>query len=172
MLPTGYVLRVLMDPYCIGKADYSSTISKYWSVFLGIFVNHEKVPLRLPGYVARQLYDFHLNRTKNPPVQAHALKDQGRDYGTLFPPSLPRSLPPSLLCAGHAKATTKTSSLSGAGAAQLFNRLYIQKRLIACAYAPRTFTIRISARNTTRYEVIIFGWTSPLTPDLRETVHL
>ena len=31
------------------------------------------------------------------------------------------------LCAGHAKeATTKTSSLSGAGAAQLFNRLYIQ----------------------------------------------
>ena len=30
------------------------------------------------------------------------------------------------LCAGHAKeATTKTSSLAGAGAAQLFNRLYI-----------------------------------------------
>ena len=29
------------------------------------------------------------------------------------------------LCAGHAKeATAKTSSLSGAGAAQLFNRLY------------------------------------------------
>ena len=31
------------------------------------------------------------------------------------------------LCAGHAKdqeATTKTSSLSGAGAAQLFNRRY------------------------------------------------
>ena len=37
------------------------------------------------------------------------------------------------LCARHAKeATTKTLSLSGAGAAQLFNRLYIQKRLIAC----------------------------------------
>ena len=38
-----------------------------------------------------------------------------------------------ILCAGHAKeATTKTSSLSGVGAAQLFNPLYIQKQLIAC----------------------------------------
>ena len=43
------------------------------------------------------------------------------------------------LCAGHAKeATTKTSSLSGAGAAQLFNRLYIQSGL---SHAPWTFTI-------------------------------
>ena len=59
------------------------------------------------------------------------------------------------LCAGHAKeATTKTSSLAGAGAEQLFNRLYIQNSL---SYAPRTFTIRLSAPNTTRYEVIIFG---------------
>ena len=34
---------------------------------------------------------------------------------------------------GHAKeATAKMSSLSGTGAAQLFNRLYTQKRLIAC----------------------------------------
>ena len=57
------------------------------------------------------------------------------------------------LCAGHAKeATTKTSSLSGAGggggggAAQLFNHLYIQNGL---SHAPRTFTIRLSAPNTT-----------------------
>ena len=69
------------------------------------------------------------------------------------------------LCAGHAKeATTKMSSLSGVGrgggAAQLFNRLYIQNGL---SHAPRTFTIRLSAPNTTRYEVIIFGGTSPLT---------
>ena len=42
---------------------------------------------------------------------------------------------------------------------QLFNRLYIQSGL---SYAPRIFTIRLSAPNTTRYEVIIFGWTSPL----------
>ena len=56
---------------------------------------------------------------------------------------------------GHAqKATTKTSSLAGAGAAQLFNRLYIQNGL---SHAPRTFTIRLGAPNTTRYEVIIFG---------------
>ena len=39
-------------------------------------------------------------------------------------------------------STTKTSSLSGAGAAQLFNRLYIQYGL---SHAPRTFTIRLSA---------------------------
>ena len=59
------------------------------------------------------------------------------------------------LCAGHAKeATTKTPSLAGAGAAQLFNRLYIQNGL---SHAPQTFTIRLSAPNTTRYEVIIFG---------------
>ena len=57
------------------------------------------------------------------------------------------------LCAGHAKeATTKTSSLSSAGAAQLFNRLYIQNGL---SHAPWTFTTRLSAPNTTRYEVII-----------------
>ena len=59
------------------------------------------------------------------------------------------------LCAGHAKeATTKTSSLSVTRAAQLFNRLYIQNGL---SHAPRTFNIRLSALNTTRYEVIIFG---------------
>ena len=59
------------------------------------------------------------------------------------------------LCAGHAKeATTKTSSLSGAGAAQLFNRLYIQNGL---SHALRTFTIRLSALNNTIYEVIILG---------------
>ena len=59
------------------------------------------------------------------------------------------------LCAGHAKeATTKTSSLAGAGAAQLFNRLHIQNGL---SHAPWTFTIRLGAPNTTRYEVIIFG---------------
>ena len=64
------------------------------------------------------------------------------------------------LCAGHAKdATTKTSSLAGAGAAQLFNRLHIQNGF---SHAPLTFTIQLSAPNTTRYEVIIFGWTSPL----------
>ena len=58
------------------------------------------------------------------------------------------------LCLGHAEeATTKTSSLSGAGAAQLFYRLYIQNCL---SHVPRTFTIRLSAPNT-RYEVIIFG---------------
>ena len=60
-----------------------------------------------------------------------------------------------ILCAGHAKeATTKTSSLAGAGAAQLFNGLYIQNGL---SLAPQTFTVRLSAPNTTRYEVIIFG---------------
>ena len=59
------------------------------------------------------------------------------------------------LCVEHAKeATTKTSSLSGAGAAQLFNRLYIQNGL---SHAPRTFNIRLSTPNTTRYEVIILG---------------
>ena len=59
------------------------------------------------------------------------------------------------LCAEHAKeATTKTSSLAGVGAAQLFNRLYIQN---GSSHAPRTFTVRLSAPNTTRYEVIIFG---------------
>ena len=59
------------------------------------------------------------------------------------------------LCVGHAKeATTETSSLSGAGAAQLFNRLYVQNGL---SHAPWTFTIRLSAPNTTGYEVIIFG---------------
>ena len=48
------------------------------------------------------------------------------------------------LCAGHAKeATTKTSSLFGAGAAQLFNRLYIRNGL---SHAPRTFTIRFRPR--------------------------
>ena len=54
-----------------------------------------------------------------------------------------------ILCAGHAKeATTKTPSLSGAGAAQLFNRIYIRNGL---SRAPRTFSIRLSAPNTTRY---------------------
>ena len=44
-----------------------------------------------------------------------------------------------LLCAGHAKeATTKTSPLAGAEAAQLFNGLYIQNGL---SHVPRTFTI-------------------------------
>ena len=44
------------------------------------------------------------------------------------------------LCVGDAKeANTKTSSLSGV------------------SHAPRTFTIRLSAPNTMRYEVIIFG---------------
>ena len=60
-----------------------------------------------------------------------------------------------VLCAGYAKeASTKTSSQSGAGAAQLFNCLYVRNGL---SHAPRTFTIRLSAPNTTRYEVIIFG---------------
>ena len=60
-----------------------------------------------------------------------------------------------LLYAGHAEeATTKTASLSGAEAAQLFNQLYIQSSL---SHAPRTFTIRLTTPNTTRYEVIIFG---------------
>ena len=55
----------------------------------------------------------------------------------------------------HAKgATTKTSSPAGAGAAQLFNGLYIQNGL---SHAPRTFTIRLRAPNTTRYEVATFG---------------
>ena len=59
------------------------------------------------------------------------------------------------LCAGHAKeATTNASSLAGAGAAQIFNCLYIQNGL---SRAPRTFTIRLNAPNTTKYEVIIFG---------------
>ena len=59
------------------------------------------------------------------------------------------------LCAGCAKeATTKTSSLSGAGAAQLSNSLYIQNGL---SRAPWTFTIRLSAPNTMGYEIIIFG---------------
>ena len=59
------------------------------------------------------------------------------------------------LCAGHAKeATTKTPSLACVGAAQLFNRLYILNGLL---HAPWTFTIRLSAPNTTIYEVIIFG---------------
>ena len=50
------------------------------------------------------------------------------------------------LCVGHAMAaTTKT---------QLFNRLYIQNGL---SHTPRTFTIRLSALTTTRYEVFIFG---------------
>ena len=58
-------------------------------------------------------------------------------------------------CARHAKeATTKTSSLSGVGAAQLFNCLYNQNGL---SHAPRTFTIRISVPNTTRYETFILG---------------
>ena len=68
----------------------------------------------------------------------------------------------SLACPAHkntSSSSTKTSSMAGAGAAQLFNRLYIQNGL---SHAPRTFTIRHSAPNTTRYEVIIFGWTSPL----------
>ena len=59
------------------------------------------------------------------------------------------------LCVGHAKeATTKTLSQSGAGPAQLFNRLFMQDGL---SHAPRTFTIRLNTMNTTRYEVIIFG---------------
>ena len=53
--------------------------------------------------------------------------------------------------------TTKMSSLSGAGGGgggggQLFYRLYIQNGL---SHAPRTFTIRLSAPNTTRCEVTI-----------------
>ena len=45
------------------------------------------------------------------------------------------------LCAGHAKeATTKTSSLSGAGAAQLFNRLlYISKTAYSMHLGPSPF---------------------------------
>ena len=45
------------------------------------------------------------------------------------------------LCAGHAKdqeATTKTSSLSGAGAAQLFNRRYPIQNGLSHDSAPRT----------------------------------
>ena len=58
-------------------------------------------------------------------------------------------------CAGYAKeATTKTSSLSSTGAAQLFNRLYIQSGL---SHAPRTFIVRLRDPNIMRYEVIIFG---------------
>ena len=63
----------------------------------------------------------------------------------------------SLACPAHkntSSSSTKTSSLAGAGAAQLFNHLCIQNGL---SYAPRTFTNRLSALNTTRYEVIIFG---------------
>ena len=59
------------------------------------------------------------------------------------------------LCAGHAKeATTKTSSLSGAGAAQLFNRLYIQNGL---SHAPRTFTIRLSTRTIRDMKLSFLG---------------
>ena len=47
------------------------------------------------------------------------------------------------LCAGHAKkATTKTSSLSGAGGGQLFNHLIYLKRLIACTSDPQHLTQR------------------------------
>ena len=59
----------------------------------------------------------------------------------------------SLACPAHkiaSSSTTKTSSLSSAGAAQSFNRLYIQNGL---SHAPRTFTIWLSATNTTRYEL-------------------
>ena len=53
------------------------------------------------------------------------------------------------LCAGHAKeATTKTSSLSGPEAVQLFNRLYIQKRLIAC-----TSDLHHSTQHLEYYEI-------------------
>ena len=53
-------------------------------------------------------------------------------------------------------STNKRSSQAGAGGggAQLFNRLYIQNGI---SYAPRTFTIRLNASDTMRYEVIIFG---------------
>ena len=70
----------------------------------------------------------------------------------------------SLACPAHkntASSTTKTSSLfgggGGGGTAQLFNRLFIQNGF---SHAPQTFTIRLSAPNTTKYEVIIFEWTS------------
>ena len=44
------------------------------------------------------------------------------------------------LCAGHAKeATTKTSSLSGAGVTQLFNGLYIQNGLSHMHLGPSPF---------------------------------
>ena len=69
----------------------------------------------------------------------------------------------SLACPAHkntSSRTTKMSSLSGAGTAQLFNRLYIQNGL---SHAPRIFTIRLGTPNTMRSEVIKFGWTSPLT---------
>ena len=68
------------------------------------------------------------------------------------------------LCAGHAKeATTKMSSLSGAGgggvvggggAAQLFNRLYIQNGLL---HAPRTFTIRPAPRTLRDMKLSFLG---------------
>ena len=45
------------------------------------------------------------------------------------------------------------------GRRNLINRLYTQNGL---SHAPRTFTIRLSGPNTTRYETFIFGWTSPL----------
>ena len=61
---------------------------------------------------------------------------------------------------GHAKeATTKASSLTSVGAAQLFNRLYIQNGL---SHAPRIFTIRLSAPNTTRYSSYHFWVNFPL----------
>ena len=66
----------------------------------------------------------------------------------------------SLLYVGHATAaTTKTSSLSDAGAAQLFSRLYMQNGV---SHASRTFNIRLGDPNTMRYEVFIFGWTCPI----------
>ena len=55
--------------------------------------------------------------------------------------------------------TLKRHQFSGEGQRNFFNRLYTQNGL---SHAPRTFTIWLSAPNTTRCETFIFGWTSPL----------
>ena len=57
----------------------------------------------------------------------------------------------SLACPAHkntSSSTTKTSSLAGAAAGQLFNRLYIQKRLIAC-----TSDLHHSTQRPDHYEI-------------------
>ena len=44
--------------------------------------------------------------------------------------------------------------------------IYIQNGLSNLSHSPRTFTIRLSVPNATRFEVIIFEWTSSLTDGL------
>ena len=57
-------------------------------------------------------------------------------------------------------SNTKTSSIFRRRGGAIYLITYIQNSLL---HAPRTFTIRLSAPNTTRYEPLIFGLTSPLT---------